>query len=216
MKEVLASVPQLARGLATTFAISLAAMLVAVAGGFAVGVVRSLAPRAVDAPLLGAIEVVRGIPLLVLMYFAFFGLPQLGLHTSSNAAAVAALGLYAGALGSEIVRGAIASIPRGQSEAAASLGLGTLQALRFVVLPQALRRMLPPFVGLFALIVESSSLSALIGVTDLLQAARTAVERDPSAAFSLYATVLLAYFCVNYPVSLVSGRLERRLARGRA
>jgi ABC-type amino acid transport system permease subunit len=139
-------------------------------------------------------------------------LPQLGIRTSSNAAAIAALGIYAGALGSEIVRGAIASIPRGQTEAAAALGLGTMQTLALVVLPQALRRMVPPFVGLFALIVESSSLSALIGVNDLLQSARVNVERDTSAAFPLYLTVLVLYFAVNYPVSLFSQRLERRLA----
>ena len=213
MSEVVASLPQLARGMATTFAISACAMLLAICGGFLVGVARSYAPRAVDAPLLAAIELVRGVPLIVMMFFAFFGLPQLGVHTSSNAAAVAALGVYAAALGSEIVRGAIASIPRGQSEAAASLGLGTMQTLRLVILPQALRRMLPPFVGLFALIVESSSLSALIGVRDVLQAARLAVERDPGAAFALYASVLVAYFCVNYPVSAASRRLERALVR---
>lgn len=212
MSAVLVALPQLARGMVTTFALALGGMLIAVVGGFFVGIVRSYAPRTIDAPLLALIEIVRGIPLLVMMFFIFFGLPQLGIRTSSNAAAIAALGIYAGALGSEIVRGAIASIPRGQTEAAAALGLGTMQTLALVVLPQALRRMVPPFVGLFALIVESSSLSALIGVNDLLQSARVNVERDTSAAFPLYLTVLVLYFAVNYPVSLFSQRLERRLA----
>lgn len=212
MSAVLVALPQLARGMLTTFTLAFGAMVIAVAGGFLVGVARSYAPRAVDAPLLAVIEVVRGIPLLVMMFFIFFGLPQLGIRTSSNAAAIVALGIYAGALGSEIVRGAIASIPRGQTEAAAALGLRTMQTLALVVLPQALRRMVPPFVGLFALIVESSSLSALIGVNDLLQSARVNVERDTGAAFPLYLTVLILYFAVNYPVSLFSQRLERRLA----
>jgi polar amino acid transport system permease protein len=212
MSAVLVALPQLARGMMTTFALALGGMLIALVGGFLVGIVRSYAPRTIDAPLLALIEIVRGIPLLVMMFFIFFGLPQLGIRTSSNAAAIAALGIYAGALGSEIVRGAIASIPLGQTEAAAALGLGTMQTLALVVLPQALRRMVPPFVGLFALIVESSSLSALIGVNDLLQSARVNVERDTSAAFPLYLTVLVLYFAVNYPVSLFSQRLERRLA----
>lgn len=212
MSAVLVALPQLARGMVTTFALAFGGMLIALVGGFLVGIVRSYAPRAIDAPVLAVIEIVRGIPLLVMMFFIFFGLPQLGIRTSSNAAAIAALGIYAGALGSEIVRGAIASIPRGQTEAAAALGLGTMQTLALVVLPQALRRMIPPFVGLFALIVESSSLSALIGVNDLLQSARVNVERDTSAAFPLYLTVLVLYFAVNYPVSLFSQRLERRLA----
>ena len=212
MNSYLTALPALARGLGTTFAVSISAMIIAVAAGFVLGIVRSQAPRAIDAPILAVIEFFRGIPLLVLMYFLFFGLPQLGLRTSSNAAAIAALALYAGSLGSEIVRGAIASIPRGQSEAASALGLSRGNVLALVVIPQALRRMLPPFVGLFALIVESSSLSSLINVTDLLQVAHQNVERDNDIALPIYFTVLVAYFVINYPISLASQRLEKRLA----
>jgi polar amino acid transport system permease protein len=212
MSSYLTALPALVRGLGTTFAVALASMALAVAFGFIAGTLRSVLPKALDLPLLGIIEFLRGIPLLVLMYFLFFGLPQLGIHTTNNAAAIAALALYAGALGSEIVRGAIVSIPMGQTEAAAALGLGTFSILRLVVIPQAIRRMLPPFVALFALIVESSSLAALIDVTDLLQAARQNVERDPDIALPIYLTVLVAYFIVNYPVSLASQRLEKKLA----
>jgi His/Glu/Gln/Arg/opine family amino acid ABC transporter permease subunit len=206
------AVPALVRGLGTTFAVSIGAMILAVLLGFAFGIARSQVPRAIDAPILALVEFFRGIPLLVLMYFLFFGLPQLGLRTDSNVAAIAALALYAGALGSEIVRGAIASIPRGQIEAASALGLDRGRTLALIVLPQALRRMLPPFVALFALIVESSSLSSLIGVSDLLEAARAHVESDSTIALPIYVTVLVAYFLINFPVSLVARRLERRLA----
>jgi polar amino acid transport system permease protein len=206
------SLPALARGLGTTFAIAVAAMVFAVVVGFAFGIVRSQVPRILDAPVLVVVEFFRGIPLLVLMYFLFFGLPQLGLRTSSNVAAVFALGLYAGALASEIVRGAIVSIPRGQVEAASALGFGRLQTLALVVIPQALRRMLPPFVALFALIVESSSLASLIDVSDLLEAARQHVESDSTIALPVYLTVLVAYFAINFPISVASRRLERRLA----
>jgi polar amino acid transport system permease protein len=212
MSSYLSALPALIRGLGTTFAIALASMALAVAFGFIAGTLRSVLPKALDLPLLGLIEFLRGIPLLVLMYFLFFGLPQLGIHTTNNVAAIASLALYAGALGSEIVRGAIVSIPVGQTEAAAALGLNTFTILRLVVIPQAVRRMLPPFVALFALIVESSSLAALIDVTDLLQAARQNVERDPDVALPIYLTVLVAYFIVNYPVSLASQRLEKSLA----
>jgi len=212
MSSYLGALPALVRGLGTTFAVALASMVLAVTFGFIAGTLRSTLPRALDLPLLGLVEFLRGIPLLVLMYFLFFGLPQLGIHTTNNVAAVASLALYAGALGSEIVRGAIVSIPAGQTEAAAALGLNTFSILRLVVIPQAVRRMLPPFVALFALIVESSSLAALIDVTDLLQAARQNVERDPDIALPIYLTVLVAYFIVNYPVSLASQRLEKKLA----
>lgn len=206
------ALPSLLRGLATTFGIASAAMLLAVAAGFAVGILRSQVPRLLDLPLLAAIEFARGIPLLVLMYFLFFGLPQLGMRASSNGAAVAALAIYAGSLGSEIVRGAIVSIAAGQREAAAALGLGRLQTLFLIVLPQALRRMLPPFVGLFALIVESSTLASLIGVTELLQSVRTNIERDNALSLPLYTTALVAYFAINYPISLASQRLEKSLS----
>jgi len=99
----------------------------------------------------------------------------------------------------------------GQTEAASALGLSRVHILALVVIPQALRRMLPPFVGLFALIVESSSLSSLINVTDLLQTAHQNVERDNDIALPVYLTVLVAYFAVNYPISLASQRLEKRL-----
>jgi polar amino acid transport system permease protein len=212
MTSYLHALPSLARGLGTTFLVSIAAMILAVAIGFVLGIVRSQVPRAIDLPILAVIELFRGIPLLVLMYFIFFGLPQLGLETNQNVAAIAALCLYAGALGSEIVRGAIVSISGGQTEAASALGLSRPHILALVVIPQALQRMLPPFVGLFALIVESSSLSSLINVTDLLQTAHQNVERDNDIALPVYLTVLVAYFAVNYPISLVSQRLEKRLA----
>ena len=211
MTSYLTSLPSLGRGLLTTFLVAVAAMILAVAIGFVLGIVRSQAPRAIDAPCLAVIEFFRGIPLLVLMYFLFFGLPQLGIHTSNNGAAIAALALYAGSLGSEIVRGAIASIAPGQTEAATALGLGRVLVLTRVILPQALLRMLPPFVGLFALIVESSSLASLINVTDLLQSAHQNVERDNDIALPIYLTVLIGYFAINYPISLLSQRLEKRL-----
>jgi polar amino acid transport system permease protein len=212
MNAYLLALPALGRGLVTTFVIAVCAMILAVAIGFAFGIVRSQAPRTLDLPVLAVVEFFRGIPLLVLMYFLFFGLPQLGLHTTGNAAAIAALALYAGALGSEIVRGAIASIPGGQREAASALGLGRAQTLALVVIPQAVRRMLPPFVALFALIVESSSLASLIDVNDVLEAARQHVESDGSIALPVYLTVLVAYFAINFPVSVASRSLERRMA----
>jgi His/Glu/Gln/Arg/opine family amino acid ABC transporter permease subunit len=211
MSVVGAHWPQLLGGMIATLSVALASLAIAVALGFTVGIARTTARDFAGRALLWIVEFFRGIPILILMYFAFFGLPQLGVRTSSEAAAIGALGLYAGALASEIVRGAIVSIPRGQIEAADALGLSFADRMRFVVLPQALRRTIPPFIALFALIVESSSLSALIGVKDLLQSARTIVETNIPAAFGTYTGVLVLYFAINYPISLVSQQLEKRL-----
>jgi His/Glu/Gln/Arg/opine family amino acid ABC transporter permease subunit len=211
MSVVGAHWPQLLAGMITTLEVALASLAVSLALGFSVGIARATARGFAGRALLWLVDFFRGIPILILMYFAFFGLPQLGFRTSSTFAAIAALGLYAGALAAEIVRGAIVSIPRGQIEAADALGLSAGDRMRLVVLPQALRRTIPPFIALFALIVESSSLSALIGVNDLLQSARTIVETNIPAAFAIYAAVLVLYFAINYPISIASQQLEKRL-----
>ena len=166
----------------------------------------------IDAIVIAYVEILRGIPLLVLMFFVFFGLPQLGIRLDNSVAAIVALGLWGAANGSEIVRGAIFSIPRGQTEAGTAVGLNWMQVMSYVVLPQALRRMIPPFMSLFTSVVESSSLAALIGVMDLLETVRVKVETDQNLWFPLLLTVLLMYFFINYPISLLSQRLEKRLA----
>jgi ABC-type amino acid transport system permease subunit len=148
----------------------------------------------------------------VLMFLTFFGLPRLGIQLPDYAAAILALGTWGAANGAEIVRGALVSIPPGQGEAGAALGLGWFAITTRIVLPQALRRMVAPFMSLFTAIVESSSLAALIGVRDVFERARVDFENDASLWLPLLVTVLIVYFAINYPISLASQRLEKSLA----
>lgn len=201
----------LGKGLLATVGISLGAMLLTLAGGFGIGLLRALRNRALDALAIAYVEVLRGIPLLVLMFFVCFGLPQLGLPIEAAPAAIVALGLWGAANGAEIVRGALISIPGGQSEAGAALGLDRVTILRTIVLPQALRRTIAPFMSLFTAIVESSSLAALIGVKEILETVRVDIENDATLWTPLLLTALVLYFAINYPVSLASQQLERRL-----
>jgi polar amino acid transport system permease protein len=201
----------LGRGLFATVWISVASMVLALTGGFALGLVRALRNPALDALAIAYVEILRGIPLLVLMFFVCFGLPQLGLPIEAAPAAVVALGLWGAANGAEIVRGALFSIPAGQSEAGAALGLDRLTVLTTIVLPQALRRTVAPFMSLFTAIVESSSLAALIGVKDILETVRVDIENDATLWTPLLLTALALYFAINYPISLASQRLERKL-----
>jgi polar amino acid transport system permease protein len=212
MNGYLAALPEiLTKGLVITVYISLIGMLISIVGGFVLGVIRALRNPLIDGVVIAYVEILRGIPLLVLMYFAFFGLPQLGIRLTENIAAIVALGLWGAANGAEIVRGAIFSIERGQTEAGTALGLSWLGVMSNVILPQALRRMIPPFVSLFTSLVLSSSLAALIGVRDLLETVRTTVETDSNLWFPLLLTLLLIYFFINYPISLASQWLEKRL-----
>ncbi len=213
MSAYLAALPAiLTKGLFLTVSISVASMLIAVGGGLFLGLARTLRNPLVDALVIGYVEILRGIPLLVLMFLTFFGLPRLGVQLPDYAAAILALGTWGAANGAEIVRGALVSIPAGQSEAGAALGLSWLAITTRIVLPQALRRMVAPFMSLFTAIVESSSLAALIGVRDVFERARVDFENDVSLWLPLLVTVLVIYFAINYPISLASQRLEKRLA----
>ncbi|MGH7708351.1 MAG: amino acid ABC transporter permease [Vulcanimicrobiaceae bacterium] len=207
----LGALPTLLHGALATIGISAVSMCIAVMVGLIIGVLRILGGRVLNALLIVFVEVFRGIPLLVLMFFSFFGLPQLGIQINGNNAAILALGVWGAANASEIVRGAIISISHGQTEAALSIGLGRLPTLVFVVFPQAARRMVAPFMSLFTAVVVSSSLAALISVLDLVERGRVYVERFPPVALPVYLTVMVIYFLINYPISIAAGKLERRL-----
>lgn len=202
----------LREGLVRTLEVSFAAIAIAVAGGIVLGTLRSLRNPILNAVIIAYVELLRGIPLLVLLFFAFFGVQQFGWNLQPVPAAILALGLWGVANGTEIVRGAIDSIPRGQREAASALGLGTFVIMSRIVLPQAFRRMIPPFMSLFTSINESSSLAALIGVAEIVEIARNNINRDTTLWFPLFGTVLVIYFLINYPISVATQRLERRLA----
>jgi polar amino acid transport system permease protein len=170
------------------------------------------------------VEVLRAIPLIVNLFFVYFGAPLLGLDLSPYAAVVLGLSLWGGANGAEIVRGGLQGVPRHQSESARALGLREWEIFVFVVFPQALRSILPAFAGLLTLLVQSTSLGALVGVPEFFKVGNLVVERstvmqglDP--AFGVYGFVLAIYFILCSALTFATRRLERRLgatARRRA
>lgn len=162
------------------------------------------------------IEFWRGLPTIVSLFFIFFALPTLHLYFSAFAAAAIGLTLWASANVAEIVRGAIGSIPRDQFSAGAALGLSAIQVMTFIILPQALRRMLPPLVGMLVNLIQTTTLAAVIGVLDVLEAGKRSVERltlqtgNPHAA-EIYAAVLILFFLMCFPLSQYASTLEKRL-----
>ncbi len=179
--------------------------------GLTWGVLRVVPWRAVQRGVTAAVEVVRAVPLLLQMFFIFFGLPALGLEIPVFLSAVLAMTLWMGANTAEVVRGAIQSIPQGQTEAALSTGLSYWQSMRYVVFPQAQRRMLPPFVGLCTILIKDTSLAAIIGVFELTRAAQETIERS-FRSFEIYLVVGAIYFALCFPLTSLSRLLERRLA----
>jgi polar amino acid transport system permease protein len=168
------------------------------------------------------IEVWRGLPILVTLFLVFYALPTAPhLHHKLTlgpiTAAVVALTLWGSAQVAEATRGAVQSIPREQHEAAAALGFGWLGRHRSVILPQALRRLLPPLVSLLANIIQNTTIASLIGVTELLATGQRSIERlqfeagAQSHDFAIYGAVMVAFFCLSFPLTRLAIFLERRL-----
>lgn len=200
-------------GTAVTVRLALVAVGFALALGTVAGIARLYGPWPVRAVSTAYIELFRGTPVLIQMFFTFFGLPLvLGLNISAFHAAVLALALNNGAYFAEIVRGGLQSIPRGQWLAGLALDLTFLQILRHVVVPQAVRRITPPAVGQFTILVKDTSIASVIGLFELTKAGQHVVERT-LASFEIFTLVGALYFIVCYAGAWSSRRLEGRLRR---
>ena len=210
------SLGYLLQGARWTLEISATVIVTGTLLGLILGLLRVAPWPRVKRAVTAVVECVRAVPLLLQMFFVFFGLPALGLKMPVFLSAVLAMTLWMGANTAEVFRGAIQSIPKGQTEAALSTGLTYSQTMRHVLFPQALRRMLPPFVGLCTILIKDTSLAAIIGVFELTRAAQETIERT-FRSFEIYLFVAAIYFLICFPLTSLSRGLERRLATpGRA
>jgi His/Glu/Gln/Arg/opine family amino acid ABC transporter permease subunit len=196
----------------------------AVLGSTLVGIVLGTLMTIRFLPLQGLIrlyiEIWRGLPILVTIFLVYYALPtapvihhRFGVITG----AVIGLSLWGSAQVAEATRGAVQSIPREQHEAAAALGFGWLGRHRSVILPQALRRLLPPLVSLLANVIQNTTIASIIGVPEVLATAQRSIERlqfEPAAEshdFAIYLAVLVAFFCISFPLTRLAIFLERRM-----
>jgi polar amino acid transport system permease protein len=166
------------------------------------------------------VEVWRGLPILVTIFLVYYALPTTPyVHHRFGAFTAGAIGLtlWGSAQVAEATRGAVQSIPREQHEASAALGFGWIGRHVFVIVPQALRRLLPPLVSLMANIIQNTTIVSLIGVTELLATGQRSIERlqfevgANSHAFAIYTALLAAFFCISFPLTRLARFLERRL-----
>ena len=156
------------------------------------------------------VELFQGTPLLMQLFLAFFGLGLFGIDVPAWLAASVALILWTAAFLAEIWRGCVEAVAKGQWEASASLGMGYLQQMRYVILPQALRIAIPPTVGFSVQVVKGTALTSIIGFVELSKAG-TIVTNATFQPFTVYGVVALIYFALCWPLSQVSRHLERRL-----
>lgn len=191
--------------------VTLAVLIVAIGTtlGLAIGIGLLYAAAPVRLALRAYVDVLRGTPLLVLMFLLFYGLPAAGMDIDNFWAVVVALSLFTGAHVGEIVRGAVSAVPLGQSDAAKALGLTFWPRVRFVILPQALPAALPPWTNTAIEMVKGTSLAYLLSVPDLLFETQNVVNRT-GVPMPFYLTAAFIYLLINLLLSRLGLWLERR------
>jgi polar amino acid transport system permease protein len=187
--------------------------LVAFVGGSVVGllllVLRLSGQRQLARAIAVYVQIFQGTPLLMQLFLMYFGIALLGVDTSAWVAAGVALTLYSSAYLSDIWRGCVESIPRGQWEASRSLALSFGQQLIYVILPQALKIAVPPTVGFLVQVIKGTALASVIGFVELTKAGGM-ISNVTYEPLLVYGCVALIYFALCFPVSLYSGILERK------
>ena len=212
--------PLLFHGFLFNLAISFLAMGFGTLGGIVLGTLQISRTRAVSQPSYWFMQIFRNAPWLVLMFFVMYLLP-FQFHTPFGTVpfpdwikATLGLAVPVAANVSEIVRGGIVSLPSTQWEAAASLGFDHLQTLRLIILPQAFKRMLPPWMNLYAILAQSTTLASILGVAEVLTLTRNILgaEGRTELLMPFYGYVLVWFFLYCYPIAAYTKRLERRFA----
>ena len=205
--------PLFARGTWVTIKISLLAMLLASTLGLCLALLRVYGNAVLSRTALAYVEFVRGTPLLVQLFFIYFGLPQIpviGIKLSGMVAAIVGVGLNYAAYEAEIYRAGIMAVPRAQTEAALALGLTRWQAVRSVVLPQALRLVVPPVTNDFVALFKDTSIVSILAISELTFTFR-AVSQASGRYFEFALVTALIYFMLAYPISRLARKLEERI-----
>ena len=193
-----------------TVALTVLSLIIGGAAGFAVAIARVSVWPAVRLLAAGYIGVIQGVPALMLLFLAYYGLSLAGLELPPLAAASISLALYVSGYLADIWRGAIQSVPWQQWEASGSLAMTRAQQFRHVVLPQAVRIATPPTVGFAVQAVKNTSIVSIVNVVEVARAGQL-VNNVTYEPFRVYGLVALLYFAICWPMSILAARLERRL-----
>lgn len=206
--------PYLIGGVGITITVTACALILGCVVGLLIGIAR-LKPehRVVYALSSAYVNFFRGTPLLVQLFLLFYGLPQFNIYLPAFLCGVLGLGLYSGAYVSEIVRGSIMSIDRGQVEAARSIGMSYSQSMYKIVLPQAALRMIPPLGNEFIALIKNSALVSLLTISDLMHEAQIIISNS-YRSLEVYLAVALVYLVLTNALSILLTRVEKRMRAG--
>lgn len=200
----------LVQGAGMTVLLSLASMPIAIALGLLMALGRLYGPRPLQWALVGWIELLRGTPLMLQLFAIFYVVPSLGVHIPAMAAAILGLAINYSAYEAEIYRAGLLAIPKGQMEAALALGMSHRTALRRVVVPQAVRLVVPPVTNDFIALFKDTSVCSVVTVVELTKQYSISSNSNPGAALELALVTALLYLVMSVPLAHFARRLERQ------
>lgn len=210
-EKLIVSFPYLLKGSVHTAWMSVVTIILGTLLGIILGILIVYGPTFLRRFITGYVFVIRGIPILVLMFLTYYALPALGVNIGDYVTVCGALVIYCGAYVTEITRGAILAVPRTQFDAAKGVGMRLTQYLRLVIFPQAARMSIPPMLNNCIMMVKSTAYVSIVGVWELSYAAREVAERTLSP-FQVFFGAMIIYFAVCYPMAIVARRLEKKTA----
>lgn len=199
------------QGLGITVVVSITSIAGSYVIGALLGIVRYINIRFIS-PIVGlVIDIIRNLPLLLIIFFTYFGLPNLGFRPNSIWATIIAMIVFESTMIAEIVRSGIQAVDPGQMEGARANGLSYSQAMRKIILPQAMKKMIPALVSQFISLIKDTSLATIIMLPDLMHNAQIVYGQNSTYILPMFLMLAIMYFVVCYALSLVSRSLERRL-----
>lgn len=209
------NIQRLLGGLLVTAQIAFVSVIISSILGVIVGLIRTTKLRVVRFIFLFYLEAFRIIPVLVWLFLGYFGVTNLfDIHLSGEVVAILIFSLWGAAEMGDIVRGALESLPRHQIESGKALGLSSWQLYWFILIPQAVHRMLPGAINLSTRMVKTTSLVVMIGVVDVVKVGQQIIERSvlkaPAASFWVYGLIFILYVIICYPLSLWAKKLETK------
>lgn len=204
-------------GLLVTLRVASIAVVISIVVGIVIGVIRTSKSKLVQIPFRIYLELFRIIPILVWLFVIYYIIPaNFDINLSSEIVALIVFSLWGTAEMSDIVRGAIISLPKHQVESSKALGLSPVQMYRYVLIPQATKRSIPPMINLITRMIKTTALLTMIGVIEVIKVGQQIIEVNnleyPSASFWIYGMIFIMYFCICFPLSRFSRKLERKWA----
>lgn len=204
-------------GLLVTLRVALIAVVISIVMGILIGIIRTSKSKLVQIPFKLYLELFRIIPILVWLFVIYYVIPaNFDLNLSAEVVALIVFSLWGTAEMSDIVRGAIISLPKHQTESSKALGLSVSQMYRYVLIPQATKRCIPPMINLITRMIKTTALLTMIGVVEVIKVGQQIIEvnnlEHPTISFWIYGFVFFLYFVICFPLSRFSRKLERKWA----